>query len=104
MEGKAISDSIKLLPKIVGWLKKKITRVEYRDERQTVYEIKGRGKRRKTEGPFCTRCWEVDSILVSLHKTNSDSYKCPNCKTEVLKPTRIRQRRETSDREKIIVI
>ncbi len=37
------------------------------------------------DGPFCTKCWDVDNKLVRLHKgdiSNGETYfSCPNCKT-----------------------
>lgn len=35
----------------------------------------------KKDGPFCSRCWDVDKNLVRLHQGyNPGSYDCPNCK------------------------
>jgi len=35
------------------------------------------------DGPFCTRCFDVDGLLVLMHLTERmsgpDSYECPNC-------------------------
>ena len=31
------------------------------------------------EGPFCTRCWDVDSRLVRLHEYGRSGTICPNC-------------------------
>lgn len=32
------------------------------------------------DGPFCTRCWDVDKKLVRLHEAASPEYgRCPNC-------------------------
>lgn len=37
------------------------------------------------DGPFCTKCWDVDSNLVRLHEGSPGNgqryFTCPNCKT-----------------------
>lgn len=37
------------------------------------------------DGPYCTKCWDVDSKLVRLHDGGSSNgqtyFSCPNCKT-----------------------
>lgn len=34
----------------------------------------------KDDGPFCTRCWDVDKQLVRLHEAANPEYgHCPNC-------------------------
>ena len=39
----------------------------------------------KKDGPYCTKCWDVDGKLVRLHKGSYEEgaqyYECPNCKT-----------------------
>lgn len=43
----------------------------------------------KEDGPYCTRCWDVDKRLVRINKTQigmemrQGNYKCPNCKVIV---------------------
>ena len=32
------------------------------------------------DGPFCTKCWEVDGKLVRMKHTEDQWFKCPNCK------------------------
>lgn len=32
------------------------------------------------EGPFCTRCWDIDKNLVRMHKSNNGYYSCPEKK------------------------
>jgi len=35
----------------------------------------------KKDGPFCSRCWDVDKNLVRLHPCGNPAYyDCPNCK------------------------
>jgi len=35
----------------------------------------------KQDGPFCSRCWDVDKNLVRLHPGGNPAYyHCPNCK------------------------
>lgn len=58
--------------------------IEYDDNRTAVYEVKEGNKK---EGPYCTRCWEVDRKLVSVHivkKSMRDAYACPQCESEVI--------------------
>ncbi len=37
------------------------------------------------DGPFCTKCWDVDNKLVRLHNGGNSNglttFECPNCKT-----------------------
>lgn len=39
----------------------------------------------KTDGPFCTKCWDSDNKLIRIHKGGRHDgvqhYSCPNCKT-----------------------
>lgn len=39
----------------------------------------------KKDGPFCTKCWDVDRKLVRIHDGGSSNgvqyFSCPNCKT-----------------------
>lgn len=35
----------------------------------------------KDDGPFCTKCWDVDKLLVRLVKPGRMGFTCPNCKT-----------------------
>ncbi|MBU6500854.1 MAG: hypothetical protein KGJ89_01900 [Patescibacteria group bacterium] len=38
----------------------------------------------KEEGPFCTRCLNVESIPVLLHQQGNPAYyQCPNCKSSI---------------------
>ena len=45
------------------------------------------------EGPFCSRCWDVDRNLVRLHDTSpgpsaqAQTFHCPSCDTNVYDPT-----------------
>lgn len=46
---------------------------------------------KKKEGPFCSRCWDVDKNLVRLHPCGNPAYySCPNCKSGsvLIKPER----------------
>lgn len=72
-------------------LKKKIAKleeadsheIEYDEKRSAVYEIMEDGSK---QGPYCTRCWEVDKNLVSVHKIEDEittSYYCPHCENNV---------------------
>ena len=37
-----------------------------------------------TEGPFCSRCWDVEKKLVRTHsRGNPDVHQCPECKNVV---------------------
>jgi len=39
----------------------------------------------KKDGPFCSRCWDVDKNLVRLHPCGNPAYyDYPNCKASVL--------------------
>lgn len=39
----------------------------------------------RKDGPFCTKCWDVDNRLVRLHDkgfwNGQKRFNCPNCKT-----------------------
>lgn len=38
----------------------------------------------KKDGPFCSRCWDVNKDLVRLHSCGNPAYcTCPNCKASV---------------------
>ncbi len=40
----------------------------------------------KKDGPFCSRCWDVDKNLVRLHPhANPAYYNCPDCKVGSVK-------------------
>jgi len=40
----------------------------------------------KKDGPFCSRCWDVDRYLVRLHPCGNPAYfDCPNCKAGSVK-------------------
>lgn len=59
--------------------------IEYNEDRTAVYEIVSGGSK---EGPYCTKCWEVNRQLVSLHpdETTGGFYSvCPNCQDRILK-------------------
>jgi len=52
--------------------------LEY-DNKNSVYWIKKEGMEK--DGPFCSRCWDVDKKLVRLHPTAIEgSLACPQCK------------------------
>jgi len=43
-------------------------------------------RERKKDGPFCSRCWDVDKKLVRLHPCGNPAYYlCPNCKAGSVK-------------------
>ncbi len=33
------------------------------------------------DGPFCTKCWDVDQKLVRMKHTHTEWFHCPNCET-----------------------
>lgn len=37
------------------------------------------------EGPFCSKCWDADSLLMRLHQTSreGDAFLCPSCERAV---------------------
>jgi len=37
-----------------------------------------------SDGPFCSRCFDVDDKPVRMHPTNNGYFKCPACKTLAL--------------------
>ena len=38
------------------------------------------------DGPFCTRCWDAENKLITLHPNGNPAfYNCPNCKCGSIK-------------------
>lgn len=35
------------------------------------------------KGPYCTRCWDVEKLLVNLKDIRNGYYDCPNCRMTV---------------------
>jgi len=55
--------------------------LEY-DDKNNVYWSKKGGEEK--DGPFCSRCWDVDKKLVRLHPTGIEgSLICPQCEKRV---------------------
>ena len=64
-------------------LKEKLKIKENLIYENNAYWISNEGKK---DGPFCTRCWDVDKNLVRMHPgSNSAYYYCPNCKAPSVK-------------------
>ena len=49
------------------------------DERSQTYWLK-KADREKPEGPYCTRCWDVNKLLVRLHKHDTGGGTCLECR------------------------
>lgn len=59
-------------------LKEKLKIKENLKHERNSYWIESDGK---NDGPFCSRCWDVDKNLVRLHPCGNPAYyDCPNCK------------------------
>lgn len=64
-------------------LKEKLKIKENLIHENHAYWINNEGKK---DGPFCSRCWDVDKNLVRLHPGyNPAYYHCPNCKVAGVK-------------------
>lgn len=78
-------ENIKLKKELDKIKEVKSKNIEYNKDRTAVYEIVGDGSK---EGPYCTKCWEVNRQLVSLHsyeRTGGVYSVCPNCQEKILK-------------------
>jgi len=49
------------------------------DERSRVYWLKGADGEKK-EGPYCTRCWDVNKLLVRLQQYVRSNWTCLECR------------------------
>lgn len=69
----------------------KIKQLEERLKNKEIFNLNEKGyyEQSNTSIKYCSRCYEVDYKLVSLHeeslKANGIFYVCPQCKIEVLK-------------------
>jgi len=64
-------------------LKEKIKIKENLIYENNAYWISNEGKK---DGPFCSRCWDVDKNLVRMHPDiNPAYYHCPSCKAPSVK-------------------
>lgn len=49
-------------------------------------------KEEKSDGPFCTRCWDKNKELIRIPIYNNQySYNCPECKSSIVNPNHINQ-------------
>ena len=58
-------------------------KVKYNELRSAVYEVTDEGDE---IGPYCTRCWEVDKKLVSVHRADTctqEYFYCSHCKSKM---------------------
>lgn len=54
--------------------------IKYSALRNAIYKINADGT--EDDGPYCTRCWEVDKKFVTIHQIQRGTkvcYKCPQC-------------------------
>ena len=74
-------EKIRKLEKEKQELKEKLEikeNLEYDNENSAYWVKKGEMEK---DGPFCSRCWDVDKKLVRLHPTSVEgSLACPQCK------------------------
>jgi len=64
-------------------LKEKLKIKENLTHENNAYWIKNESKK---DGPFCSRCWDVDKNLVRMHPCGNQAYyNCPNCKADSVK-------------------
>lgn len=69
----------------------KINQLEERlqNKAKVEYNELGYYEEENSSKKYCSRCFEVDNQLISLHedtlRTNGVFYVCPQCKTEILK-------------------
>lgn len=55
-------------------------------ERDLIFENQAywSSKDGKKDGPFCSRCWDVDKRAVRMHRAGNPAWaNCPNCKASV---------------------
>ncbi len=66
-------------------LRQKIEKFNKNEEIRSKLQHKDNHYLIEEDGPFCTKCWDVDEKLVRLHGNASDEgvqhFTCPNCKT-----------------------
>ena len=53
---------------------------------QLVFRTNAYWTRDANDGPFCSRCWDAEALLIHLHTRRGYYPECPKCKTHAEDP------------------